>query len=202
VYKESRSLDIVRALIRGDHTVQTTVQAKIQNKQRWTRKCAISVLAAEIAESIVSSTEPAIGNISVVEPPLVIHDTQPQDPQPPQSPLHVPPGDLDHLLHPHPILEPGQQPPQVEPILTQADTVPKMLAIRREARRVFQKEDEAWAARVSKYTMQGNLFALLQAENKSITWKSYMWDLPRGVLKFAVNSSMDMLLTFTNLRIW
>jgi hypothetical protein len=68
-------------------------------------------------------------------------------------------------------------------------------AIRREVRRVFQEEeDEAWAARVRKYTVQENLFALLQAENESITWKFYMWDLPRGVLKFAVNSS------FTKLR--
>jgi hypothetical protein len=48
--------------------------------------------------------------------------------------------------------------------------------------------------------MLGNLFALLQAENESITWKSYIWDLPRGVWKFAVNSSIDTLLTFTNLR--
>jgi hypothetical protein len=32
----------------------------------------------------------------------------------------------------------------------------------------------------------GNLFILLQAKNKSITWKSYKWDLPRGVLKFDV----------------
>jgi hypothetical protein len=38
--------------------------------------------------------------------------------------------------------------------------------------------------------------------NKSITWKSYMWDLPRGVLKFAVNSSIETLPTFTNLRRW
>jgi hypothetical protein len=52
--------------------------------------------------------------------------------------------------------------------------------------------------------MQGNLFALLQAENESITWQSYMcmWDPPRSVLKFAVNSSIDTLLTFTNLRRW
>jgi hypothetical protein len=52
------------------------------------------------------------------------------------------------------------------------------------------------------YSMQGNLFAPLQAENESIAWKSYMWDLPRGVLKFAVHSSIDMLPTFTNLRRW
>jgi hypothetical protein len=29
-----------------------------------------------------------------------------------------------------------------------------------------------------------------------------MWDLPRGVLKFAVNSSIDTLCTFINLRRW
>jgi hypothetical protein len=38
--------------------------------------------------------------------------------------------------------------------------------------------------------------------NESITWKSYMWDLPHGDLKLAVNSSMDTLPTFTNLRRW
>jgi hypothetical protein len=141
----------------------------------------------------LSSIEPAIGNIAAVEPPLVIHDTQPQDPQPTQSPLHIPPGDVDFPLHPHPIVEvtvepgPQPQPLQVEPIPTQAVTVPKVLAIRREVRRVFQEEnDEAWAACISEYTMQGNLFALLQAENESITWKSYMWELPCDVLKFAV----------------
>jgi hypothetical protein len=118
LYKESRSLDIVRALIQGDHTVQTTVQAKVQHEQKWTRKSAISVRAAEIAGTVLSSTEPAIGNVAVVENPLVIHDTQPQDPQLPQSPLHAHPGDLDLPLHLHPFEEPGPQPLQVEPIPT------------------------------------------------------------------------------------
>jgi hypothetical protein len=86
LFKESQSLDIVRAMIREDHTVETTAQTKIQHEQKWTRKSAISLHAAEIAGIILSSTEPAIGNIAVVEPPLVIHDTQPQDLQPPQSP--------------------------------------------------------------------------------------------------------------------
>jgi hypothetical protein len=100
-------------------------------------------------------------------------------------------------------VEPGPQPPQVEPIPTQADTVSKVSAFRQEIRRVFQeKEDEAWAALASEYTMEGKLFTLLQAENESITWKSCMWDLPGGVLKFAVNSCIDTLPTFTNLRRW
>jgi hypothetical protein len=130
LYKESRSLDVVKALIQGDHTVQTIVQAKVQHEQKWTRKSATSVRAGNIAGTIFSSSEPVIGNVAVVERPLVIHDTQPQNPQPPQIPLHTPPGDFDIPLHPHLIVEPGTQPPQVEPISTQADTVPKVLTIR------------------------------------------------------------------------
>jgi hypothetical protein len=49
--------------------------------------------------------------------------------------------------------------------------------IRREVRRVFDEEDEAWAACVSGYTVQGNLFPLLQAENESITCRSYICTL-------------------------
>jgi hypothetical protein len=120
-----------------------------------------------------------------------------------QSPYHAQPGNLDLPLHPHPIVEPGLQPPQVEPIPTEADSVPKVSAIRKEVRRVFcDKEDDAWAARVRGYTMQGNLFALLQAKSEGITWKSYMWNLPCGVLKFALNASIDTLPTFTNLKSW
>jgi hypothetical protein len=49
--------------------------------------------------------------------------------------------------------------------------------------------------------MQGNLFVLLQAENESITLEVVHVG-PCGVLKFAVNSSIDTLPTFTNLRRW
>jgi hypothetical protein len=51
-------------------------------------------------------------------------------------------------------------------------------AIRKEVRRVFlEEEDDAWAACICGYTMQGNLFAFLQAESEGITWKSYLWNL-------------------------
>jgi hypothetical protein len=73
-----------------DHTVQTTVQAKVQREKMWTRKSAISVRAAKISGTILSSMEPAIVNVAVFEPPLVIHDIQPQDPQPLQSPFTCP----------------------------------------------------------------------------------------------------------------
>ena len=39
-------------------------------------------------------------------------------------------------------------------------------------------------------------------ENMDLTWKSIFFDLPRGVLSFAVWSSIDYLPTFSNLRTW
>jgi hypothetical protein len=46
------------------------------------------------------------------------------------------------------------------------------LAIRKKVQRVFrEEEDDAWAVRICGYSMQGNLFALLQAEIEGITWK-------------------------------
>jgi hypothetical protein len=76
-------------------------------------------------------------------------------------------------------------------------------AIRKDVRRVFcEEEDDAWAAGICGYTMEGNLFALLQAESEGITWKSYMWNLPHGVLKFTLKASIDTLPTFTNLKRW
>jgi hypothetical protein len=100
-------------------------------------------------------------------------------------------------------VESGPQRLQVEPIPTQADSVPKVSAIRKEVRRLFcEKEDDAWAAHVCGCTMQGNLFAPLQAESEGITRKSYMWNLPCGVLKFTLNASIDTLPTFTILKRW
>jgi hypothetical protein len=52
------------------------------------------------------------------------------------------------------------------------------------------------------YTMQGNLFALLQAESEGIIWKTYMWNFPRGVLKFALKANIDTLPTITNIKRW
>jgi hypothetical protein len=76
-------------------------------------------------------------------------------------------------------------------------------AIRKEVQTVFrEEEDDAWATRVRSYTMQANLFALLQAESEGLTWKSYMWKLPYGVLQFALNASIDKLPTLTNLKRW
>ena len=39
-------------------------------------------------------------------------------------------------------------------------------------------------------------------EGSSISWKSYLWDVPQGVLKFAINAGINTLPTFDNLKRW
>ena len=50
--------------------------------------------------------------------------------------------------------------------------------------------------------MQGDYIALIMEEGNCITWKSYMWDIPQGVLKFAMNAGLNTLPTLDNHKRW
>ena len=50
--------------------------------------------------------------------------------------------------------------------------------------------------------MQGDYLALHMEEQSCLTWKSFMWDVPRGVLKFAINAGINTLPSADNLKRW
>ena len=50
--------------------------------------------------------------------------------------------------------------------------------------------------------MQGDYLALIIEEGDCITWKSFMWDIPQGVLKFALNAGVNTLPSLDNLKRW
>ena len=50
--------------------------------------------------------------------------------------------------------------------------------------------------------MQGDFLALIIEERGCVTWRSFLWDMPKGVLKFAVNAGINTLPTNDNLRRW
>ena len=50
--------------------------------------------------------------------------------------------------------------------------------------------------------MQGDYLALIMEEENCVTWKSYLWDIPQGVLKFAINAGVNTLPSFDNLKRW
>ena len=51
--------------------------------------------------------------------------------------------------------------------------------------------NDFWKEKIGRYVMQGDYLALIIEEGNCISWKSYMWDIPQGVLKFALNAGVQ-----------
>ena len=64
------------------------------------------------------------------------------------------------------------------------------------------KDQEKLTDHVKKLTLQGNILALAAAEKQDVIWKSYMFNLKAGTLKFLLNASIDTLPTAVNLKRW
>ena len=67
---------------------------------------------------------------------------------------------------------------------------------------VQDRVDNFWKEKVGLYIMQGDYLALIMEEGNCVTWKSFMWDIPQGVLKFAINAGINTLPTLDNLKRW
>ena len=55
---------------------------------------------------------------------------------------------------------------------------------------------------LKKLVVQGDLLKLAHSEESDLTWRSAIYSLPRRVLSFAINASIDTLPTFGNLKLW
>ena len=65
----------------------------------------------------------------------------------------------------------------------------------------FDHENQ-WKAHVESLLVQGNMLGLASAEHGDAIWKSYIFDLKKGTLKFLLNSQLDTLPTGANLVRW
>ena len=62
--------------------------------------------------------------------------------------------------------------------------------------------NDFWKEKIGGYIMQGDYLALVMEEGNCITWRSYLWDIPRGILKFAINAGLNTLPSLDNLKRW
>ena len=62
--------------------------------------------------------------------------------------------------------------------------------------------NDFWKEKIGLYIIQGDYLALIMEEQECITWKSFLWDIPQGVLKFAINAGINTLPTLDNLKRW
>ena len=59
-----------------------------------------------------------------------------------------------------------------------------------------------WSDRIKPLLVQGKFTSLLILENENLTWKSIIYNLPKRVLSFVVNASIDSLPSYSNLHTW
>ena len=64
------------------------------------------------------------------------------------------------------------------------------------------EDENSWKDHVNSLVVQGNLLALASAEHSDAIWKSYVFDLKKGTLKFLLNAQLDTLPTGANLVRW
>ena len=64
------------------------------------------------------------------------------------------------------------------------------------------QNQEKWTSHVKTLVQQGRFLELAEAENEDMVWKSYMFDLIQGTLRFLLNACIDSLPTATNLQRW
>jgi len=67
---------------------------------------------------------------------------------------------------------------------------------------VTNMRHETWSEHQKNLQQQGHMLQLIEEEKCDLTWKSVMYDLPKGILSFAVRASIDALPTFCNLATW
>ena len=75
--------------------------------------------------------------------------------------------------------------------------------VKTKVKNIIQEDiSKTWHNHIKSLVLQGQFLRLLELEKSCITWKSIAYNLPRGILKFAVNSSIDTLPTKSNLKRW
>ena len=63
-------------------------------------------------------------------------------------------------------------------------------------------ENEKMLKHVQSLVKQGKYLELSQLEQTDATWQGYIYNLPRGTMKFLLNSTIDTLPTKVNLKMW
>ena len=64
------------------------------------------------------------------------------------------------------------------------------------------EDNESSLNQIKTLMKQGRFLKLTQMEQTDATWKSYLYNLPEGTMKFVLNASIDTIPTKANLTQW
>ncbi len=67
---------------------------------------------------------------------------------------------------------------------------------------INDKFQDMWHNRIKTLLVKGRFLDLMNIQESFITWRSFIYNLPHGILQFAINVSIDTLATNANLKRW
>ena len=230
LYLESRSLTLSNIRFFSDGRVRHALDLKEEREEEWRRKFSPAIYAKGLLQEVVTPIETVenpltLGNtldsshgnwssldVEGILSPLPPRSVQPSSPlpslpsssSPPSSPLLFS-SPLDSRPYSTPLSLPPSIPPPPSPPTPPIPPLPEMSrnVLKRKIQRGIQERvNDFWKGRIGRYVMQGDYLALLIEEGDCVTWKSYIWDIPQGVLKFALNAGVNTLPSMDNLKRW
>ena len=198
------------------------LDSKEKREEAWRWKFPSAIYAKGLIEEVVApvvdteanltagvNLDVSLGSWSSLEMEDIPIPSEPSVPLSPVSlPLH-PPLTPPPIPSPNPSSVPSPTPPPLppSPSLPPPPPPPSGELTRTTLKRKIQKgiQDRVnvfWEEKIRRYVMQGDYLALLIEEQNCISWKSFIWDIPQGVLKFALNAGLNTLPTYDNLKRW
>ena len=185
LYMESRALSLSKIRLFGDDRVRHALDSKEEREGKWCRKFSSATYAKGIIEEVIPQVAPSDEVVAGQNLDLSLGTSEQFSP--------LPEGIMEEVV----AAEAAANAPVPTPrALTQKQLKGKI------QEGIQRHVDDFWKEKVGHYIMQGDYLALLMEENNCITWKSYLWDIPQGVLKFAINAGINTLPTFDNLKRW
>ena len=172
LYKESRTLTLSNIRFFSDGRVRHALDSKEEREGKWSRQFSPATYAKGLIEEVVAPL-PIQNNFS----------TQDQG--------------LDDSLGSWSSLEmDAPASPSVQP----REVMSRKLLKGKIQAGVQDRVNDFWKEKIGHYIMQGDYMALMMEEENCISWKSFLWDIPQGVLKFAINAGINTLPTFDYLK--
>ena len=195
-YKECRTVSLINIRQFSDARVRHALDTKEARESKWKRKSSPAMLALDVGNSLSTSAQPTFTTPTSSPPNFA-----PSTPIPPASPTIA-----THSEVLNPLLDTTFSSVSSDEETASNNLIAAPLKkrhIRHAAQKHIQEcEDAYWRDKISKLIMQGDFLNLLIEEDSNVTWKSYLWGLPRGVVKFAVNSGLNTLPSADNLKRW
>ena len=175
LYTETHCVTHCSTRLKGDRLVNLLLDNRLQRESKLVRKKSITVQAEKVYQSALNRNMVA-GEIPGTTPDniqLTLSDTE----------VLTIPGEVG-----------GEPIPPSNKFIEEVKKDAKSIVNCEETSNLFNH--------VAELVKQGKILELSQIEKTDAAWKGYIFNLPRGTMKFLLNSAIDTLPTKVNLKLW